>query len=104
MKALLLVLLVVLLFSFNILSAFAYEEQKTMFSKEGIYQSLSVNYSLNKDMSCRNKNFRSMARTVFNYLKVHGRGARYAPFDCNGKVVEFVNNGSDVLDVYVRDK
>ncbi|MFH1934927.1 MAG: hypothetical protein ABIN18_25595 [Pseudomonadota bacterium] len=53
--------------------------------------------------SCRNYDLKSTAERTYNILKTRGRGAVYAPIDCYGLVVEFENNGSDTLDVRVRN-
>ena len=53
--------------------------------------------------SCRNYDLKSTAERTYNILKTRGRGAVYAPIDCYGLVVEFENNGSDPLDIRIRN-
>lgn len=72
----------------------------TDFSVEGILLILKGEYS---KPSCKNYDLSSSAKRTYEILKAGGRGAVYAPIDCYGLVVEFENNGSDTLDVRIRN-
>jgi hypothetical protein len=74
--------------------------QETDFSVEGIVLILEGNYG---STPCKNYDFRTVAERTYRYLKTEGKGATYAPINCYNLVVEFENNGSNVLDVHVKD-